>query len=194
MFLRILSVSSLSIRARLETIYCVNKQCDRYHLGKISSSQSYEWINKKDFEGITRKSTFGRNEWNEDNIIVNMDKTIKRLGEEIVQEKDVSQRWNKGRKGIYGVMYALCAYFLFPFSYSAQICKLGLRKECICNNFIIFNDIMLTFVLTYFKPWGKQQVDQLQECVFPSAVLSWRSWFSKVFIHQKKELSCFVNE
>ena len=33
----------------------------------MSSSQSYEWINKKDSEGIVGKSTFGRSEWNEDN-------------------------------------------------------------------------------------------------------------------------------
>ena len=48
----------------------------------MSSNQSYEWINKKDSEGIIGKSTFGRSEWNEDNIIANMEKTIKRLGEE----------------------------------------------------------------------------------------------------------------
>ena len=28
----------------------------------MSSSQSYEWISKKDSEGIAGKSTFGRNE------------------------------------------------------------------------------------------------------------------------------------
>ena len=48
------------------------------------------------------------------------------------------------------------------------------------------NEIMLTFVLPYFRPWGKRQVDQLQESVFPFAVLSWRSWFLKVFVHQKE--------
>ena len=29
----------------------------------MSSCQSYEWISKKDSEGIAGKSTFGRNEW-----------------------------------------------------------------------------------------------------------------------------------
>ena len=59
---------------------------------------------------------------------------------------------------------------------------------------IWLKELKLTFVLTYFKPWGKWQDNQMQKCVFPSVVLSWKSWFLKVSIHQKTELSCFIND
>ena len=88
-----------------------------------------------------------------------MEKTIKRLGEENSAGKRCIVEMKQRKKGnIWCYVCAMCI-FLFTFSYSVQICKLGLTKERICHNFIMCNDIMLTFVLTYFKPMGKRQVD-----------------------------------
>ena len=54
-----------------------------------------------------------------------------------MQEKDICQRCNNGRKLSYGAIYAMCAYFLFQSSYLVQTYKLDLTKECTCHNKII---------------------------------------------------------
>ena len=88
----------------------------------MSSSQSYEWINKKDSEGITRKSTFGWSEWNEDNIIVNMDKTIKRLGEENSAGKRCIAKMKQRKKvNIWCYVCAMCIFFISIFILSANM-------------------------------------------------------------------------
>ena len=64
------------------------------------------------------------------------------------------------------------------------------RAQFLCY---LIKGAQIDIMLTYFRPWEKWQADQLHECVFLSVVLSWRSWFLKVFVHQKKELCCLVN-
>ena len=88
----------------------------------MSSTQSYEWINKKDSEGIIGKSTFGRNEWNEHNIIVNMDKTIKRLGEENSAGKRCIAKMKQRKKGnIWCYVCTMCIFFISIFILSANM-------------------------------------------------------------------------
>ena len=88
----------------------------------MSSSQSYEWINKKDSEGIVGKSTFGRSEWNEDNIIANMEKTIKRLGEENSAGKRCIAEMEQRKKGnIWCYVCAMCIFSISIFILSANM-------------------------------------------------------------------------
>ena len=54
-------------------------------------------------------------------------------------------------------------------------------------------ELWLIFALTFSKLWEKQQNEQWNGCVFLSVVLSWKSWYLKVIVHQKMELSEFVN-
>ena len=80
----------------------------------MSSSQSYEWNNKKDSKGIVEKSTFGRSEWNEDNIIANIEKTIKRLGEENSVGKRCIVEMKQRKKG--NICCYVCAMCIFCIS------------------------------------------------------------------------------
>ena len=88
----------------------------------MSSTQSYEWINKKDSEGIVGKSTFGRSEWNEDSIIANMEKTIKRLGEENSAGKRCIAKMKQRKKGnIWCYVCTMCIFFISIFILSANM-------------------------------------------------------------------------
>ena len=88
----------------------------------MSSSQSYKWINKKDSKGITGKSTFGRSEWNEDNIIANMEKTIKRLGEENSAGKRCIAEMKQMKKGnIWCYVCVICIFFISIFILSENM-------------------------------------------------------------------------
>ena len=54
------------------------------------------------------------------------------------------------------------------------------------NSYVILSlEFWLIFVLTFFRPLGKQQLERRPEHLFLFVVFSWRSWFLKVFVPQQ---------